>query len=107
YPQSSPTLMSINTPASSPQASSPPLHKEESQHSVEAAYSTQRMLPEKPSVEENFVDASGEGRHNGDKDSDRSVPDQVEVMEARDTSAPEPVQKAADNAVLLDIVKSL
>jgi len=112
--QSSPTLMSINTPASTavsaPQASSPSLQKEESQHSAEAASSTQRMLPEKPSVEEYFSDASGEGPDNGDNDSDRSVPDQVEVMEASDTTAPEPaqnVQKAADNAVLLDIVQSL
>ncbi len=109
--QSSPTLMSINMPASTavsaPQASSPSLQKEESQHSAEAASNTQRMLPEKPSVEEYF---SGEGRDNGDNDSDRSVPDQVEVMEASDTTAPEPaqnVQKAADNAVLLDIVQSL
>ena len=105
--QSSPTLMSINTPA--PTAASPSsLQKEESQHSVEAAYSTQRMLPEKPSsVEEYF---SGEVRDNGDNDSDRSVPDQVEVMEASDTIVPERVQnvqKAADNAVLLDIVQSL
>jgi len=109
--QSSPTLMSINMPASTavsaPQASSPSLQKEESQHSAEAASSTQRMPSEKPSVEEYF---SGEGRDNGDNDSDRSVPDQVEVMEASDTTAPEPaqnVQKAADNAVLLDIVQSL
>ena len=107
--QSSPMLMSINTPA--PTAASPSsLQKEESQHSVEAAYSTQRMLPEKPSVEGNFADASGEGRDNVENDSDRRVPDQVEVMEASDTNAPEPVQnvqKAADNAVLLDIVQSL
>jgi len=109
--QSSPTLMSINTPASTavstPRASSPSLQKEESQHSAEVASNTQRVLPEKPSVEEYF---SGEGRDNGDNDSDRSVPDQVEVMEASDTNAPEPaqnVQKAADNAVLLDIVQSL
>ncbi|TMC87174.1 MAG: hypothetical protein E6J10_05555 [Chloroflexi bacterium] len=109
--QSSPMLMSINTPASTavsaPQASSPSLQKEESQHSAEAASNTQRVLPEKPSVEEYF---SGEGRDNGDNDSDRSVPDQVGVMEASDTIVPERaqnVQKAADNAVLLDIVQSL
>jgi hypothetical protein len=112
--QSSPTLMSINTPASTavsaPRASSPSLQKEESQHSAEAASSTQRMLLEKPSVEEYFSDASGEGPDNGDNDSNRSVPDQVEVMGASDTTAPEPaqnVQKAADNAVLFDIVQSL
>ena len=108
---SSPMLMSINTPASTavsaPQASSPSLQKEESQHSAEAASNTQRVLREKPSVEEYF---SGEGRDNGDNDSDRSVPDQVEVMEASDTTVSERVQnvqKAADNAVLLDIVQSL
>jgi hypothetical protein len=109
--QSSPMLMSINTPASTavsaPRASAPSLQKEESQHSAEAASNTQRVLPEKPSVEEYF---SGESRDNGDNDSDRSVPDQVEVMEASDTTVPERaqnVQKAADNAVLLDIVQSL
>ena len=109
--QSSPMLMSINTPASTavsaPQESSPSLQKEESQHSAEAASNTQRVLREKPSVEEYF---SGEGRDNGDNDSDRSVPDQVEVMEASDTTVSERVQnvqKAADNAVLLDIVQSL
>src|SRR3989440_1044596 len=109
--QSSPMLMSINTPpstaVSAPQASSPSLQKEESQHSAEAASNTQRGLHEKPSVEEYF---SGEGRDNGDNDSDRSVPDQVGVMEASDTIVPERaqnVQKAADNSVLLDIVQSL
>src|SRR6266568_6625381 len=108
---SSPPLMSINTPASTAvsaaQASSPSLQKEESQHSAEAASNTQRVLPEKPSVEEYF---SGEGRDSGDNDSDRSVPDQVGVMEASDTTVPDRaqnVQKAADNAVLLDIVQSL
>src|SRR5205814_10116952 len=74
---------------------------------AEAASNQRRVQGEKPSVEEYFA---GEGRDNGDNDSDRSVPDQVEVMEASDTTVSDRVQnvqKAADNAVLLDIVQSL
>jgi hypothetical protein len=106
--------MSINTPASTlvpaPQASSPSLPNEERQDSVEAAYNTQLVLPELPPIEENFANAPDEGRDNGEHDSDRATPDQAEVMETSVITAPEPVQnvqKAADNAVLLDIVQSL
>lgn len=98
--QSSPTLMSINAQASaavsapSEQASSPSLQKEESQHVEETAYGTHEMLPEKPSAEENFAEASGKGRDNDENDSDRAVTDRGEV-------------KAVDNTALFNIMQSL
>lgn len=111
---SSPTLMSINTlasaPVSAPQVSSTSPQEEERQYNADPEYNAQQVPPEYPSEEENFVDAPREERNNGDDDSDRTLPGQAEDMEASVTPAPElaqNVQKAADNAVLLDIVQSL
>ncbi len=106
--QVSPTLMSINTPAPavstpSPSVQAPPKEEPLSQNVGEAAYRSR--LPEKPSTEGR--DGSSEESDHGDDDSYRAAPDQGEIMEASDTPAPEPVQKAADNALLLDIVQSL